>query len=179
MIINNDNFLRCLYSERPRGLVKLLTHMEDKKMRKMTRKERTMLGKLESVMGVFITSESMINKYLSIIDDVINNGFSITDIEYIIENIYAFSYYLNVDIVDIDISSETTIDNKCILFGAFVTIRKNNKDAEIYIRLNYSNNEIHFSQSSFSDCETNQSYYLLCPERLKEVIKKWTTAQKD
>ena len=152
-------------------------------MKNTMREERTnnekmmMLSRIENTMGVFITSKSMMNKYLFIIDELINSRFNITDIEFIIERIYSFAYYCDVDIVDIDISSDTVIDNKCILLGTFVTIRKNGYDAEVYVRLKYHNNKIEFVQSSFS-C-TNGSHYLLCPERLKDVIKKWTTAQKD
>lgn len=152
-------------------------------MRERTNNDNTnamvMLHSIEKSMGIFITSKSVMNKYLFFINQFIDNGFYVDDIEFIIERIYSFAYYSDVDIVDIDIASDTIVDYKCISFGAFVTIRKNNTDAEVYIRLDYSNNKIKFVQSSFSDCNTNESHYLLCPERLNEVIKKWTTAQKD
>ena len=109
-------------------------------------------------------------KYLYLIQDVLDKGFSVSNLTNMIHRIFCVAYWLDVDVVDVDIS-DSNINDKCIFFDAYVKICKGDNDGIIHLNLHYYNGEIQFIESH--TYLNNTFKYVDNLERLKEVINEW------
>ena len=148
------------------------TTMEGEKMdeRAIVNNGKISLSKVEELLGV--TNYTM-NKYLSIMEELIDNGFLMSDFRKIINAIYTFAEYNNIDAYDIDIK-ETQSNKICIFFDSYIYIFKNGIRMKIRCRLNYYDHEIQFIESSVYNYSTDRIKYVGTIDQLKEVIDKFS-----
>ena len=128
------------------------------------------LNNVKELLGI---TDHMMNKYLYIAEQLIRNGFSISDLKRIINSIYNFAQCNNIDIYDIDYSN-TNINSKCIFFDGRIHLFKNGKSAGVWIRLDYYNNEIRFKHGSVHNYNTNITKLVSDKDELKNVIDEFT-----
>lgn len=142
------------------------------------REERTIieiakiaLSNVEEIIGV---TDYTMNRYLSIVEELINNGFDTSDLRKIINNIYCFAEDNNIDIYNIDITP-TNSNDKCIFFDADVYMFKEGVRMKVRLRINYYENELQFIEGSCYDYSTDSTKYVGTVDQLMEAINGFST----
>lgn len=123
----------------------------------------------EAILGI-ATPYERTEKYLYLIQDVLDKEFSVSNLTDMIHRIFCIAYWLNIDVVDIDIS-DSNVNNKCIFFDAYVKICKGDNDGRVHLSLYHYNGKIQFIESHLY--LNNTFTYVDNLERLKEVINEW------
>ena len=113
------------------------------------------------------------DKYLYLIQDILDKGFKVSDLTNMINKIYNVADNNNINIIDIDIS-DSNVNNICIFFKAEIKISNDDKEGGVYIELHHYNGEVQFREACFYNYDTNRTEYICTIERLMEVINKFS-----